>query len=419
ATALSGGGIHADTILLIIIIVLIVAVGIVVYLKFMRGKFGNIMSTGEKGFKVTFDIMDENKNPINDAFLLIQKSTGEIEYSNKIPSKVTIPNLEKGIYNIKIFKENYDAINQQIDLKGDMCFEIKLSSEKGKGVSESKILFKKVPSGENTIEILVTTPNNIPVKNAKIYIGDKERKGTEIITNSDGICTLTLPNGEYIIYIEKNLCEPAVKHIKVGKENKRFHFFVTPSVSLSTDQKRKLQEIYSSVLNAFNEISTSYERTIPKYIVKIAEKIIKEVERQGENINFETEEEYRRNIDAYINAAEISMRNFSSGMLENRNIILYAKLASIEKEIDPPDPPDVGKMSISQTLNLLSEIDNVLIYEIRNITIYPAAFLWKTAKILLENPTEANAHIAGIILNATDFMLKNEELRRRLSVTIV
>lgn len=425
-TAISPVGSSGIEIILIFIIAILASAIVFYYFKFYRRSdeesestdFGKLTGglIGDKGkFKLTFRITDKNKKPVNDAFLLLQKESGDIEFSNKIPSTVTIPNLDEGRYNIKIVKDGYAAINQTLNLKRDMNFDISLNPEKT--AKDTKGLIKGITEGMFIVEIFVRTPSGIPVKNAKILIGGEKSK-QEVKTNNDGICTLTIPKGEYLLSVEKDLCESQIKHITIAK-NERFEINLVPTVKLTPEQRNRLQQAYSMVLNAYNEIHSGYERTIPKYFVKVAEKVVKEIEKQAENVNFNSKEEYEQNMNDYIKAAEISMKILSAGMLENRNVLLYAKLSQSENEIDPPIFPDVEKISISDAYRILSEVDNVLIYEIRNISTYPVAVLWKTAKTLLNEPNEASAHIGGIFLKAAEFMLKNDELRRRLKVTIL
>ncbi|CEG12207.1 hypothetical protein MSIBF_A2020029 [groundwater metagenome] len=417
-------------IILIFIIMLLASAVIFYYFKFYKRSsegestdFGKVLSGGligsNKGkFKLTFKVTDENKKAINDAFLLLQKESGDIEFSNKIPSTVTIPNLDEGKYNIKIVKDRYVAINQTLNLKTDMNFDASLNSEKTKTFTEdTKGMIKGITEGMFIVEIFVRTPSRIPLNNAKILIGGQKSK-QEVNTNSEGICTLTIPKGEYLLSIEKDMCESQMKHITIIR-NEKFEINLIPTAKITPEQRNKLQPAYSMVLNAYNEIHSGYERTIPKYFVKIAEKVVREIEKQAENVNFNSKEEYDRTMNDYIRAAEISMNILAVGMLENRNVLLYAKLSQYEKEIDPPVLPDVEKISISDAYRILSEVDNVLIYEIRNISTYPVAVLWRTAKTLLNEPNEASAHMGGIFLKAAEFMLKNDELRKRLKITIL
>jgi len=413
----STSGIH---LILIFVITLLVAGIVFYYFKFYRVKDVEDKGlssgfTSDKGkFKIVFKISDENGKPINDAFLLLQKESGEIEFSNKIPSTVTIPNLEEGKYNIKIVKDNYTAINQIINLKSDITFDGVLKKEKEKRLEG---LIKGVAEGMFIVEIFVQTPAGIPVSNAKILIGNQKNR-QEVRTNSEGTAIFTIPKGEYFLSIEKELCETQIKHITVNN-NEKFVINVIPAVKITPEQRNRLQNAYSMVLGAYNEIHSSYEKTIPKYFVKVAERVVKEIEKQAENVNFNSKEEYENAMNKYISAAETSMKILSAGMLENRNILLYAKLSQTSKEIDPPELPPIEKISISDAYKILSEIDNVLIYEIRNIWVYPVAVLWKVAKTLLNEPGDASAHIGGIFLKAAEFMLKNEELRKRLTIQVL
>lgn len=434
-TAPNEGGFGIQIILFFIIVLLASAV-IVYYFKFYRqsdeqqsGGFGDALGGGLSGglsgsskgkYKITFKVFDENKKAINDAFLLLQKESGDIEFSNKIPSTVTIPNLDEGRYNIKIVKDDYRAINQTINLKANIVFDALLNTEKGKAHAEAKGLIRGITEGMFVVEIFVKAPSGIPIKNAKILIGNQKNK-QEVITNNEGMSTLTVPKGEYLLSVEKDLCESQMKHITINR-NEKFEINLTPVAKITPEQRNRLQMAYAMVLNAYNEIHSGYERTIPKYFVKVAEKVIKEIERQADNVNFNSKEEYDKAMNEYIDAAEISMKILATGMLENRNVLLYAKLSQNEKEIEPIEPPalqDVEKISISDAYRTLSEVDNVLIYEIRNISTYPVAVLWKAAKRLLDEPTDASAHIGGIFLKAAEFMLKNEELRKRLKIMIL
>ncbi|MDI6730780.1 MAG: carboxypeptidase-like regulatory domain-containing protein [Candidatus Altarchaeum sp.] len=432
-TSIATGNASGDMdiyIILIFVIVLLAFAVILYYFKFYKRSgedkstdFGKALSSGLIGsnkdkFKLTFKVVDENKKAINDAFLLLQKENGDIEFSNKIPSTVTIPNLDEGKYNIKIVKDRYAAINRTLNLKTDMNFDASLNSEKTKTFAEdAKGPIKGITENMLIVEIFVRTPSGIPLNNAKILIGGQKSK-QEVNTNSEGMCTLTIPNGEYLLSIEKDLCESQTKHITIIRDEK-FEINLIPTAKITPEQRNKLQLAYCMVLNAYNEIHSGYERTIPKYFVKVAEKIVREIEKQAENVNFNSNEEYDRAMNDYIRAAEISMNILAVGMLENRNVLLYAKLSQYEKEISPPVLPDVEKISISDAYRILSEVDNVLIYEIRNISTYPVAVLWKTAKTLLNEPNEASAHIGGIFLKAAEFMLKNDELRKRLKITIL
>ncbi|OQX19762.1 MAG: hypothetical protein BWK75_05360 [Candidatus Altiarchaeales archaeon A3] len=422
-------------IILILIIVLLVSAVIFYYFKFYKKRdegesksadFGKTLSGGlesmgniggRRKFKLTFKVSDENKKALNDTFLLLQKESGDIEFSNKIPSTVTIPNLDDGRYNIKIVKDGYTAINQTLNLKMDMNFDALLNTDKGKSYTEAKGLIKGITEGMFIVEIFVRTPSGIPLNNAKILIGSQKSK-QEINTNSEGMCTLTIPKGEYLLNAEKDLCESHMRHITINR-NEKFEINLIPTAKITPEQRNKLQLAYSMVLNAYNEIHSGYERTIPKYFVKVAEKVVMEIEKQAENVNFNSKEEYEKVMNDYIRAAEISMKLIANGMLENRNILLYAKLSRNEKEIEPQALPDVEKISISDAYRILSEVDNVLIYEIRNISTYPVAVLWRVAKHLLNEPNDASAHIGGIFLKAAEFMLKNEELRKRLKITIL
>ncbi|PKP59811.1 MAG: hypothetical protein CVT88_04605 [Candidatus Altiarchaeales archaeon HGW-Altiarchaeales-1] len=419
-------------IILIFIIVLLVSAIVVYYFKFYKKgdekestDFGKALSGGlgmsglggRRKFKLTFKVSDENKKAINDAFLLLQKESGDIEFSNKIPSTVTIPNLDEGRYNIKIVKDGYTAINQTLNLKTDMNFDALLNTDKGKSYTEAKGLFKGITEGMFVVEIFVRTPSGIPLNNAKILIGSQKSR-QEVNTNSEGMCTLTVPKGEYLLSAEKDLCESQMRHITINR-NEKVVINLIPTAKITPEQRNKLQLAYSMVLNAYNEIHSGYERTIPKYFVKVAEKVVMEIEKQAENVNFNSKEGYEKVMNDYIRAAEISMKILANGMLENRNILLYAKLSQYEKEIEPQALPDVEKISISDAYRILSEVDNVLIYEIRNISTYPVAVLWRAAKHLLNEPNDASAHIGGIFLKAAEFMLKNEELRRRLKITIL
>lgn len=435
------GGISLQIILIFIIVLLISAI-IFYYFKFYKrrnegegndfgrtlkgglggtgggtGGIGGISIGGRRKFKITFKVSDENKKQVNDSFLLLQKESGDIEFSNKIPSAVTIPNLDEGRYNIKMVKDGYAAINQIVNLKADMNFDALLNADKGKSYTEAKGLIKGIIEGMPVIEIFVLTPSGIPLNNAKILIGSQKSK-QEVKTNSNGMCTLTIPKGEYLLSIEKDLCESQMRHITINM-NEKVVINLIPTTKITPEQRNKLQLAYSMVLNAYNEIHIGYERTIPKYFVKVSEKVVKEIEKQAENVNFNSNEEYEKVMNDYIKAAEISMNILAVGMLENRNVLLYAKLSRYEKEIEPPVLPDVEKISISDAYRILSEVDNVLIYEIRNISTYPVAVLWRAAKHLLNEPNDASAHIGGIFLKAAEFMLKNDELRKRLKITIL
>jgi len=436
----ASGGMALQFILIFIIVLLVSAI-IFYYFKFYTKRdegqessdsnsnsnsnmsgFGNTLSGGllrsNKGkFKITFKVTDENKKALNDSFLLLQKESGDIEFSNKIPSTVTIPNLEAGRYSIKLVKDRYAAINQTINLNADMNFDAVLRPEKAKAFSEAKGMIKGIAEGMFIVEIFVKTPSGIPINNAKILIGGQKSK-QEVKTNSEGICTLTVPKGEYLLNVEKDLCESQMKHITISM-NEKFEINLIPTVKITPEQRNRLQTAYAMVLNAYNEIHSGYERTIPKYFVKVAEKVVREIEKQSENVNFNSKGEYDIAMNNYIRAAEISMNILAAGMLENRNVLLYAKLSQYEKETEPPALPDVEKISISDAYRILSEIDNTLIYEIRNISTYPVAVLWRAAKRLLNEPNDASAHIGGIFLKAAEFMLKNDELRRRLRITIL
>lgn len=415
-------------VILTFIIVLLASAIIVYYFKFYRRGsedqsigFGNVlgrmlMSNKDK-FKITFKVFDENKKAINDAFLLLQKESGDIEFSNKIPSTVTIPNLDKGKYNIKIVKDDYVAINQVINLKTNIVFDVLLNTEKGKVHTEANGHIRGIADGMFVVEVFVKTPLGIPIKNSKILI-ESQKSRQEVNTNSEGMSTLIVPKGEYLLSIERDLCESQMKHIAINK-NEKFEITLSLAAKITPEQRNRLQLAYGTVLNAYNEIHSGYERTIPKYFVKVAEKVVKEIEKQVENVNFNSKEEYDKVMNEYINAAEISMKILATGMLENRNILLYAKLSQNEMEIEPPIFQDVEKISISDAYRILSEVDNVLIYEIRNISIYPVAVLWRIAKRLLDEPTDASAHIGGIFLKSAEFMLKNDEIRKRLNTIIL
>jgi len=428
------GGISLQIILIFIIVLLVSAV-VFYYFKFYKtrnegesndfgrtltgglGSMGGTSMSGRWKFKITFKVSDENKKPINDSLLLLQKESGDIEFSNKIPSVVTIPNLDEGRYNIKIVKDGYAAINQTVNLKADMNFDAVLNTDKRKSYTEAKGLIKGITEGMFILEIFVWTPLGIPINNAKILIGSQKSK-QEVKTNIDGMCTLTIPKGEYLLSVEKDLCEPQTRHITINK-NERVIINLIPIAKITSEQRNRLQLAYSMILNTYNEIHSGYERTIPKYFVKVAEKVVKEIEKQAENVNFNSKEEYEKVMNDYIRAAEISMNIVAIGMLENRNVLLYAKLSRYEKEIEPPVLPDIEKISISDAYRILSEVDNVLIYEIRNISTYPIAVLWRAAKHLLNEPNDASAHIGGIFLKAAEFMLKNDELRKRLKIMIL
>jgi len=394
----------------LVLIMLIVAVVIFIIYMFMKKK------KTPSGRSITFKIMDEEKKDVFDSFLILQKESGDIEFSNTVPSTITIPNLEDGRYSIKILKDGYESLNQTINLNSSMEFKAYLvESMKGNSYSETKSLIKKIPQGLSVIEIQVKTKDNLPVKNAAITIGENT-----IYTDNQGLCTLTLQNGEYVLTVEKNLSEKVTKHIRVEK-NDKIEIILFPLLSLSVEDRDRVQQAYSMVLNAFNEIHSGYDRMIPKYMKKVAEKIVKEIEKQSSSVNFASPEEYKKAIEEYVRAAEISMPIIASGMVERRNMLLYAKLSEIspnERDEDPDELPDFEKMSISDAMRRLSDIDNTLIYEITNITIYPVAALWKSAKTLLENPNEANANIAGIILSSAEKMLKDEKVKKRLKVTI-
>lgn len=398
-----------STELILIILIIAVVVFILIYLFLKKKK-------ASSGRSITFKIMDDEKKEVFDSFLILQKESGDIEFSNKVPSTITIPNLEDGRYSMKILKEGYESLNQTINLNSSMELKAYLvESMKGRSYSETKSIMKKIPQGLSVIEIRVKTKDNTEVKNAGITIGENT-----VYTDNCGLCTLTLQNGEYIMTVEKSLSEKLTKHIRVEK-NDKIDVILSPSLSLSVEDKDRVQRSYGQVLNAFNEIHSGYDRMIPKYMKKVAERIVKEIEKQSSSVNFTSSEEYKKAIEEYVRSAEISMPIIASGMIERRNVLLYAKLSDIspnEKNEDPDELPDFERMSISDAMRRLSEIDNTLIYEITNITIYPVAALWKSAKTLLENPNEANAHIAGIILSSAEKMLKDEKIKKRLKVTI-
>lgn len=406
---LTSNEISSIELILIILIVAVIAFT-VIYLITKRKKTSS-------GRSITFKIMDDEKNEISDSFLLLQKESGDIEFSNKVPSAITIPNLEDGRYSIKISKDGYEALNQTINLNSTMELKAYLvESTKGKSYSETKSIMKKIAQGLSVVEIYVKTKEGIGVNNAAITIG-----GQTVYTDNFGSCTLTLQNGEYIMEVEKSLSGKLTRHLRVEK-NDKIEIILTPSLTMGVEEKERAQRAYGQVLTAFNEIHSGYDRMIPKYMKKVAEKVMKEIEKQSSNVNFTSEEEYKKTISDYIRSAEICMPIIASGILERRNILLYAKLSEVlpdEKDDDPADPPEVGRISVSDAMTLLSEIDNTLIYEITNITIYPTAALWKSAKKLLENPNEANAHIAGIILAAAKKMLEDERMKKRLKVTIL
>ncbi|MFH1447320.1 MAG: carboxypeptidase-like regulatory domain-containing protein [Candidatus Micrarchaeota archaeon] len=249
--------------------------------------------------------------------------------------------------------------------------------------------FRKSKDIRQPLTIIVASSSGLPMPNVDVKIGNDIET-----TNSYGKVQFHLRRGEYEVTITAN------GHAEFRKTIRAWDRKVL-TVRLSRDKAhpelKQLEEIMESVRRGREEIGSGYNQTIPDYLsnvcIAVHDMVIEELKNQSDDtVKSEC-----------LKSAVTAIMQTSQGMVERRNLSLYAKAKN--KKAKSIELPRMGPADIVEAKKKLSAVDSMITDRAGKKAISPPLVLWKTSQKLLSKPTIFNTKLATFLLDSAEKMI--------------
>ncbi len=248
---------------------------------------------------------------------------------------------------------------------------------------------RKSKAGKGPFTVLVISASGEPLEGTDVKLG------TDVsITDAYGKAAFEVEKGELELFILAEGHAELRQRIRIGESR-------LLQVRLLKDKPspdaRELEEAISSARKGREEIGNGYNQAIPDYLFNVClavHKIGLEEARSQSDPKLRSEA---------LKSASFAIAQTARGMIERRNLSLYAKAKGKKPravELPAPRSPDI--FSAKQKL---SQVDLLITHSAGKGAIYPPLILWKTAQKLLVNPTVFNIRLSMFLLDSAEKMI--------------
>ncbi len=248
---------------------------------------------------------------------------------------------------------------------------------------------KRSRETQEKITVMVSTQAGSPLEGADVKLGERIAS-----TDSYGKAEFELPRGEHELLVMAEGCEEFRQKIRAGSR-KLVYAKLLPEKK--NPELRRLEKALSEARRARDEIGLGYNPTIPEFMFRIC----LEVHRAAlEEARSQQDKKLRAQA---IRSAELAISQTAKGMVERRNLSLYAKAkGKKEKEVMLPGfrTPD-----LSDAKKKLSVVDFLITQLAGKNAIYSPLVLWKTSQKLLAEPTIFNLKLSAFLLDSAEKMI--------------
>lgn len=250
--------------------------------------------------------------------------------------------------------------------------------------------FRKSKSRKEHFAALVISSSGSPLPDVDVKLGNEIAT-----TNSYGKAEFDISAGQYDMSISAAGHVDFRKTVRTGDQR-----IVT--VKLSKDrafpETKQLEDAVSAARLGREEIGTGYNPSIPDYMLGLCMEI-----------NQLSLEEMRTQPDQAarsecLRTAAVAISQITQGMVERRNLSLYAKSKS--KKPKQVQVPDFRSPDIIEAKAKLSSVDSMITGRAGKKAISPPLVLWKIAERLLSKPTVFNIKLATLLLDSSEKMIK-------------
>ncbi len=237
--------------------------------------------------------------------------------------------------------------------------------------------------------VLVVSSSGAPLEGVDVKLGDEIA-----VTDSYGKANFAADPGEKELLIITDGHAEFRQKIRVGEE-KLFQARLAKDKPLP--EAKELEEAISSARRGRQEIGNGYNPAIPDYLFNICLAVHKLAIDEAKS---ESDSKVRSES---LKSAAYTVSQTSKGMIERRNLSLYAKAKGRKTravELPAPRSPDI--FSAKQKLG---QVDLLITHSTGKSSIFPPLILWKTAQKLLANPTVFNIRLATFLLDSAEKMI--------------
>ena len=250
------------------------------------------------------------------------------------------------------------------------------------GIRKSK--GSKVP-----FSILVISSSSSPLEGVDVKLGEEIA-----VTDPYGKANYVTEPGERELLVISDGHADFRQKVRVA-EGKMFQVRLLKDKPLP--EAKELEEAISSARKGREEIGNGYNPAIPDYLFNVCLAVHKLALDEARS---ESDPKVRSES---LKSAALTISQTSKGMIERRNLSLYAKAKGKKArsvELPVPRSPD-----ISSAKQKLGQVDLLITQSTGKSAIYPPQILWKTAQKLLANPTVFNIGLATFLLDSAEKMI--------------
>ncbi|MFH0817177.1 MAG: hypothetical protein V1909_00925 [Candidatus Micrarchaeota archaeon] len=248
---------------------------------------------------------------------------------------------------------------------------------------------KKSKEKKSPFSVLVASSSGSPLEGVDVKLGEDVA-----VTDSYGKALFNSGPGEKELLIIAQGHSDFRQKVRLS-ESSMFHAKLVKDKPLP--EAKELEEAIASARRGREEIGAGYNQTIPDYLFNIC----LAVHKMG--IDWAKSESDQAIRSDSLKSAAFTISQTEKGMIERRNLSLYAKAKGKKiraVELPPPRSPDIFAAK-----QKLGQVDLLITHSAGKSAIYPPLILWKTAQKLLNSPTVFNLRLSTFLLDSAEKMI--------------